>query len=122
MILPTTLYFRDFLHKLIQAFLKVTTVGKETYKKGQNLFHFKSILIILKHFKNRKEIKMFTSSGNSSLTKDIISDVFPTLAVKKKNHYFNEVFIFYIKTQTRQSHRKVCYLLAKLGGIQITKF
>lgn len=65
---------------------------------------------------------MFTSSGNSSLTKDIISDVFPTLAVKKKNHYFNEVFIFYIKTQTRQSHRKVCYLLAKLEGIQITKF
>lgn len=51
-------------------------------QKSQNLFHFSSILINLEHFKNRKEIKMFTSSGNSSLTRDIISDVFPTLAVK----------------------------------------
>ena len=37
---------------------------------------------------------MPTSSGNSSLTRDIISDVFPTLAVKRKKDYFNKVFRF----------------------------
>lgn len=89
-------------------------------QERQNLFHFSSILRNLKHLKNSKEIKTFTSSGNSSLTKDIISDVFPTLAVKRKINTLKECSGSWAHNSA--TTKKVYYLLANIRGIQIITF
>ena len=53
---------------------------------------------------------MFTSSGNSSLTRDIISDVFPTLAVKRRKNYFNKVLRFYITSNLATTQESLLFV------------
>ena len=92
-------------------------IQKITWKFGTVITELNNIANLLHHWAQSVcSMKYFTSSGNSSLTRDMISDVFPTLAVagekKSESVAINRHSKLPAKNLDTCNHRRISFIFS----------